>query len=190
MEIIKTIALTVGLILLAFLLKRVFWHGKKPPRYPYQRNGMLFTADEKAFFRTLKDTIGDNYEVFGKILAAHIIVPKKGASAHAVKKAFNSIDDRYFDFVLCEKSNLAVVCVVQLQNKNHSVRLNDKDPLIPICENLGLPLFRFASAADYSVEEIRETLRKTLIKEPCLLVETDGRKEPRISSIDGIKFPD
>ena len=128
------------------------------------------------------------YEIFGKIRVTDIIVPKKGASARAVTKAFSSIEDRYFDFVLCEKINLAAVCVVQLHDTKHSVRQNENDPLILICENLGLPLFRFAITADYSVEEIREKLRKAIIKEPFLLVETDGRKEPRISSIDGLKF--
>ena len=149
---------------------------------------MIFKADEKAFFRTMKDAVGGEYEIFGKIRVTDIIVPKKGASAHAVKKAFNSIEDCYFDFVLCEKTNLAVVCVVQLQDKTHSVRQNQKDTLIPICENLGLPLVRFAITTDYSAGEIQEKLHKAIIKGPFLLVETDGRKEPRISSIDGMKF--
>ncbi len=149
---------------------------------------MIFKADEKAFFRTMKDAVGGEYEIFGKIRVTDIIVPKKGASAHAVKKAFNSIEDCYFDFVLCEKTNLAVVCVVQLQDKTHSVRQNEKDTLIPICENLGLPLVRFAITTDYSAGEIQEKLHKAIIKGPFLLVETDGRKEPRISSVDGMKF--
>jgi len=149
---------------------------------------MLFTADEKAFFRTLKDVVDGEYEIFGKIRVTDIIAPKKGASAHAVKKAFNSIEACHFDFVLCEKTNLAVVCVVQLQDKTDSVRQNETDTLIPICENLGLPLVRFAITTDYPVEEIQEKLHKAIIKGPFLLVETDGRKEPRISSIDGLKF--
>ena len=149
---------------------------------------MIFKADEKAFFRTMKDAVGGEYEIFGKIRVTDIIVPKKGASAHAVKKAFNSIEDCYFDFVLCEKTNLAVVCVVQLQDKTHSVRQNEKDTLIPICENLGLPLVRFAITTDYSAGEIQEKLHKAIIKGPFLLVETDGSKEPRISSVDGMKF--
>ena len=149
---------------------------------------MIFKADEKAFFRTMKDAVGGEYEIFCKIRVTDIIVPKKGASAHAVKKAFNSIEDCYFDFVLCEKTNLAVVCVVQLQDKTHSVRQNEKDTLIPICENLGLPLVRFAITTDYSAGEIQEKLHKAIIKGPFLLVETDGRKEPRISSVDGMKF--
>ncbi len=149
---------------------------------------MIFTADDRAFFRMLKDAVGGEFEIFGKIRVCDIIVPKKGASGHAVKKAFSSIEGRHFDFVLCEKNNLAVACVVQLHDKPHSVRQNKEDPLIPICGNLGLPLLRFAITADYSVEEIREKLRKTIIKEPFLLVEMDGRKEPRISGIDGMKF--
>jgi hypothetical protein len=181
-------AFAAGFILLAFLLKRLYWDGKKPSRHPYQRNSVLFSADDRAFFRALQDAAGAEYEIFGKILVSDIIVPKKGASGRAVNAAFNPIEGRRFDFVLCDKKMLAVACAVKLHDKSHSSRQNEEDPLIAICEQVGLPFVRFPIKADYAAPEVLEKLRTALYKEPLSLVQTDGRKEPRISSLDNIKF--
>jgi hypothetical protein len=180
----QIIAFIAGFILLAFLLKRLFWRGKKPSRYPYQRNSLLFSADDRAFFRALQDAVGAEYEIFGKIRVSDIIVQKKGVSGPAVNAAFNPIEGCHFDFVLCEKKILAVACAVQLHDKTQS----EEDPLMPICENVGLPFVRFPIKADYSAEAIREKLHTAMVKEPLFVVETDGRKEPRISSLDDMKF--
>ena len=51
-----------------------------------------------------------------------------------------------------------------------------------------LPFVRFPIKAYYSAEAIREKLHTAMVKEPFFLVETDGRKEPRISSLDDMKF--
>jgi len=183
------IALIAGVgVLMVFLLTRLLWRGKKPSRYPYQRNNLLFSADDRAFFRALQDAVGEEYEIFGKIRICDIIVPKKGVSSHAVKNAFNPIEGRHFDFVLCDKKNLGLACAVQLHDKTQSARHNGDDPLTPICENLGLPFVQFPVNADYSVEGMREKLRKAMVKEPFFLVETEGRKEPRISNLDDMKF--
>ena len=184
----QIIAFIAGFILLAFLFKRLFWRGKKPSRYPYQRNSLLFSADDRTFFRALQDAVGAEYEIFGKIRVSDIIVQKKGVSGHAVNAAFNPIEGRHFDFVLCEKKILAVACAVQLQDKTQSTSQNEEDPLMTICENVGLPFVRFPIKADYSAEAIREKLHTAMVKEPLFLVETDGRKEPRISSLDDMKF--
>jgi hypothetical protein len=181
-------AFFAGFILMAFLLKRLFWRGKKPSRHPYQRNSVLFSADDRAFFRALQDAVGAEYEIFGKILVSDIIVPKKGASGRAVNAAFNPIEGRHFDFVLCDKKTLTVACAVQLHDKSHSSRQKEEDPLMPICEHVGLPFVRFPVKADYADLEILEKLRTAMVKEPLSLVETDGRKEPRISSLDNIKL--
>ena len=181
------IASIAGLVLMAFLLKWLFWRDKKPSRFPYQKHSMLFSADERVFFRALQGALAAEYEIFGKIRVCDIIVPK-GSSGPRVKSAFGRIEGRHFDFVVCEKKNLAVACAVQLHDHAAPDRLNDEDPLMAICENVGLPLLRFSIKADYSAVEIRESLRKAMAREPFIMVETGGRKEPRISNIDDMKF--
>jgi len=161
------------------LFKRLGRRGGKLSRHPYQRQAALFSADERAFFLPLKDAVGGEYEIFGKIGVGDIIVPKRGGTGHA-------ISGQRFDFVLCDKKTLRVACAIQLHDKTRPVL--EAVPLQAICESLGLPFLRFQAEADYSAEAIREALRKAMVKEPLHLVEMDGRKEPRISNIDDMKF--
>lgn len=132
--------------------------------------------------------MGEDYEIFGKIRVADILIPKKSHPADVKDESADPVAGRHFDFVLCDKATLAVSCVVQLYDKALASRQPEPDPLQAICENLGLPYARFQIKADYSVEEIRGKLLKALVKEPAYLIETDGRKEPRISSLDDIEI--
>lgn len=183
----QMIAITaLAILVLVFLMLRGFRRGKKPSRYAYQRRGLLFNPDERAFYWMLQQAIGEDYEVFGKIHAADLILPKKN-SAYTGKKAFNPVEDRVFDFILCEKKSLNVACAIQL-NASSQIVQREQDPLLPICETVGLPLVRFIVQADYSIEIIRERLHQALVKAPLPLGETGGRKEPHISNIDGINF--
>lgn len=183
----QILALSCGFLLLVLLLKRLFWSAKKPPRYPYQRTNLLYSADERAFFRTLKEAAGEKFEIFGKIQVGEIIFPKKGLSESAVINVSNPLESLQFHFVLCEKDTLAIACAVELYDKTQLARQGKFD-LVPICEDVGLPFVRFSTDANYSVGEIRDKLLKAMVKEPLSLVETDGRKEPRISSLDDMIF--
>jgi len=180
-QMIAGIAVLIVSILLA---KRLTRRSGKLSRHPYQKHVALFSADDRAFFQRLKEAMAEDYEIFGKIRVDDIIIPKKG-----IYLDDNSpLAGRYFDFVLCDKKNLTVACAIQLHDKTQADRGSAPDPLQAICENLGLPWVRVHVKADYSVEEVREKLRVAMAKEPFYLGETDGRKEPRISSLENLKF--
>jgi hypothetical protein len=166
-----------GLAMVTFLFRRLAGRSGKPARHLYQKHVALFSADERAFFMPLKAAVAGEYEIFGKLPVDDIITPKKDSP-----RAAHAISGRYFDFVLCDPRSLNVVCAIQLQDKAEA------EPLQTICEGLGLPLLRFQPEVDYSAGEVRETLRKAMVKEPFYLAETDGRKEPRISNLDDMKF--
>ncbi len=184
----QIIALIAGFVLLAIILKWLFFGGRKPSRYPYQRRSLLFSPDDRVFFRALQNAVGTEYEIFGKISVCDIIAPNKSASGMAAKNAFKPLEGRHFDFILCEKNSLSVACAVQLLDKTGQTRIEDEDPLIEICANLGLPLVNFPVMPEYSADNIRDNLRKALEREPLLLVETGGRKEPRISNLSDMNF--
>ena len=120
------------------------------------------------------------FEIFGKIHVDDILQLKRGAA----RDACEAIEDRHFDFVLCDKTSLAPVCVIQLYDRGGE----EPDPLTLICEGVGLPLLRLSIHMDYPMEVLRDSVRKAMVKEPFYLIETDGRKEPRISNINDMKF--
>lgn len=179
-------AAVAALIALALLFKGLAWRGGKLSRHPYQKQTVLFSPDDRAFFRAIKEAVGGEYEIFGKIAVEEIIVPKNGDDP----RAYAPIEGRVFDFVLLEKKSLAVACVIQLYDKTlpGGKKVDEHDLLSSICESLGLPLLRYHIQAEYGIDSMREKLLKAMAKEPFYLKETDGRKEPRISSLDDIEF--
>ena len=184
------IAVITGVIGLAMVARVYSGRSGKSVRYPYQKQTTLFGPDDRAFFQALKAAVGDDYEVFGKMRVADILVLKKGHSKHDAHNVFNPIAGRHFDFVLLEKKNLAIACAIQLQDKtNPTVRQSESnDPLKSICEAVSLPYVRFYLNAQYPRDEVRDRLQQAMTKEPFYLTETDGRKEPRISSLENMKF--
>lgn len=181
----QMIAGIAALIVSVYLLQRFAGRGGKLSRHPYQKNVALFSADDRAFFLRLKEAMGEDHEIFGKIRVDDIIIPKQDTYPEGDD---SPITGRHFDFVLCDKKTLAVACVIQLHDKTQPDHRAEPDPLHAICDNLGLPWARFQAEADYSIEEIRGKLQQTMAKEPFHYLETDGRKEPRISNIEDIKF--
>ncbi|MBS1213081.1 MAG: uncharacterized protein H6R26_1698, partial [Proteobacteria bacterium] len=96
---------------------------------------------------------------------------------------------RHFDFVLCDKKNLAVACAIQLTDKTDPARSPELgNPIKTVCEAVSLPFVSFHIQADYSIGEMRERLRHAMSQEPFYLVESDGRREPRISNLDDMTF--
>jgi hypothetical protein len=181
----------IAVAVLSFVLFKLFSPaGGRLSRNPYQKFAALFDADDQTFFHALKAAMGAEHEIFGKIRVADIVMHKKTASGQEARLAFDPIAGRRFDFVLCDKKNLSVACVVQLHDKTDPAQRAERedDPLAAICENIGLPFALFHVQAEYDREEMRERLRKAMSREPFYLVETDGRKEPRISSLDDVKF--
>lgn len=181
----------IAVVVLIFVLTKLFSSSSgKTARNPYQKFTALFSPDERVFYLALKEAVSAEYEVFGKIRAADLIVAKKSLSGQEMRLAPDPIGGRHFDFVLCDKKSLSAACVIQLHDKTDPEQRAQReyDPLGPICENIGLPFALFHVKASYAPEEIREKLRKAMSREPFYLIETDGRKEPRISSLDDVKF--
>lgn len=185
------LAAGAGVALLITLFVVFSRHGDKLARLVYQKRVALFSPDDREFYRALKDVVRDDFEVFGKIRVADIVYPKKSVVPRdAHRSGLSPIAGRYFDFVLCDPASLNVVCAIQIHDKtnpNHQAELQD-DLLKSVCDSVGLPLVRFAIKAHYELDEIREKLKTAMSKEPLYLVETGGRKEPRISSLEDLKF--
>lgn len=182
-------AALAALILLPVLLKTWSRHGVRIVRHPYQKRTHLFSPDDRVFHHALKAAMGEEFEILGKIAVEDIVLTKKSAARGHARQTFNPLAGRYFDFVLCDKKNLAVMCGIVLHDKTNPTRQTEQDdPLKRICESISLPFVVFHVKADYALGEIRDKLRLAMTQEPFYLIETDGRKEPRISNLEDVDF--
>lgn len=78
--------------------------------------------------------------------------------------AFNKISSKHFDYVLCDKDDLSVVAIIELDDKSHKQEKSiSRDKLIEsACSSAGLKLVRFSAKASYQVQVIRESINDTL----------------------------
>ncbi|HLT90394.1 MAG TPA: DUF2726 domain-containing protein [Woeseiaceae bacterium] len=160
------------LLALAVLARLVSARGK-PARYPYGRKEALFTPAERSFLGVLEQAVGQHYRVFGKVRVADAIGVKSGLSSSERQSALNRIRSKHFDFLLCDREDLSIVCAIELDDKSHgrSSRRERDAFLDELCRNTGLPLLRIRASKAYPVPEIR-----------VKILEATGRKlEPLLS---------
>lgn len=120
----------------------------------------IFSPAERSFWGVLTLATSDGAVVFGKVRIADILEPHKRLSGGEWQSAFNKISSKHFDFVICNSEDLAVISVVELDDKSHNWKKQAlRDEFIQgICEGAGLKLHRFKASDSYSLSYVRDVL--------------------------------
>ena len=126
--------------------------------YQYRRKDYLISRAEHKFFDVLIESVGDRFYVFPQVHLATFLDHK--IVGQNWKGAFRHIDEKSVDFVLCDKNDLSVLCVVELNDKSHnSKKRKDRDAfLTAACESAVLPLIQIPAQAAYNIDEIIQAL--------------------------------
>lgn len=132
----------------------------KKKEFNYQKIECLFTPAERSFYGVLKQIVGIKAEVFGKVRVADILVPEKGMSKSNWQTAFNKVAAKHFDFILCSKNDLSILCAIELDDSSHgSESRNERDAFLDqVCKKAQVNLIRIPAKQTYSLEEIKEKL--------------------------------
>lgn len=165
-------------------LKAVLGRHRKPPRIAYQKQDFLFSPEERLFLTALRDAVGHEYEIFGKIPADEILIHRPGRGGH--QQESDVLADYLFDFLLCRKTDLAITCAVRLVEHSNFGKSQEPDPLKYACHAAGLPLASFATHPMYDAQELAAAIAEAVRQEPVYVTESTGRKEPRISGLDNL----
>lgn len=154
------IAVLIVVVLVVVILKLSQKQGTKSTDYPYRKLDVLFTPAERSFLGVLNQSVGENTQIFGKVRVADVIAPKKGISRSDWQKAFNKISGKHFDFLLCDKKDLSVLCAVELNDSSHnSKKRKDRDAFLEgACQSAGVPLVQIAAQATYNINEVQNSL--------------------------------
>ena len=125
----------------------------------------FFTDAERSFLGVL-DAISDNdWRILGKVRVADVITPQKGLDKKVWWSMFAKISSKHFDYLICDKTSMLPIMVVELDDKSHSTkRAKKRDELINLtCQQAGLPLARFKVKTSYQLAEVKERLLAELI---------------------------
>jgi hypothetical protein len=170
------VLVVIVLLLLLAIAAKLKQSGSLSAALPYSRKQALFSPAERSFLGVLEQSIGNHYRVFGKVRIADVIEAKRGLNRADWQRAFNRINAKHFDFVLCDKDELAVVCVIELNDKSHQKRdRQQRDAFVmELCRAVGLPFLQVQTTRAYSVQELRTNI----------LAVTQLRLEPSLSPRD------
>jgi hypothetical protein len=164
---------TLALVVLAVLAFVVFLivvglssrsSAKGDIAFPYQRRETLFSPAERSFLGVLDQAVGEKYRVFGKVRIADVAAVRGTPNQSHWQKAFNKINAKHFDFVLCNPTDLSFACAIELDDKSHAQeKRKGRDGFVEgVCVAIGLPLLRFPAKRGYTVDGIREAIANLL----------------------------
>lgn len=151
------ILLGIVLLVLVAVVARLKQQGGRSKAFPYTKKQALFSPAERSFLGVLEQAVAEEYRVFGKVRVADVVEPQKDLDNSNRQKAFNRISAKHFDFVLCSKNDLSVVCAVELDDQSHQQRKRqERDAfLVGLCQAVALPLIQVPARRSYSVPELR-----------------------------------
>jgi very-short-patch-repair endonuclease len=154
------ILVVVALIVAALVLKFVVLSGGGGVEdLPYER-AALFSPAERSFLGVLEQAVGGQSRVLGKVRLGDVVKVKSGQAAGARQSAFNRIQSKHVDFVVCDPATLTVQFVVELDDKSHQQSSRrERDAFVDkTLEAAGIPIFHFAAKRSYSLQDVRDTL--------------------------------
>ncbi|NQT94558.1 MAG: DUF2726 domain-containing protein [Lentisphaerae bacterium] len=151
------------LVLLAIIVGviRALTAGRTPATgFPYEREAGLFSPAERSFLGVLEQAVAGQFRIFGKVRLADVIGVKRGLSRSTQQSAFNRIQSKHLDFVVCDPDTLSVEFAVELDDSSHGrAARKQRDTFVDeALAAAGVPLFRFSAKRSYSVQSLRDQL--------------------------------
>jgi len=155
--IILFLLLIIVTLALALFKKKA---GKVPVDFPYQSKEVLCSPAERSFLGALDKIVGNEYRIFAKVRLADIIEVNKGLSASARQSAFNRIDGKHIDFIVCSANDLSIIGAIELDDKTHRVKgRQERDQFLDkTLEAAGVPVLRIKAQSAYSIREVSSDL--------------------------------
>lgn len=152
----EIIAVILLLIITAVFLKK----RKQPSVGLYKKQKVLFSPAERSFLGVLTKAVEDKAVVFGKVRVADVLTPISGLSRSTWQTLFNKISGKHFDFILCDKHDLTILCAIELDDKSHNSKSRQvRDAFLKAaCDSAKMPLIQIQAKAAYNVCEIRRTI--------------------------------
>jgi hypothetical protein len=148
-------------ILLTLLIIAAFLKNKtRSADAEYKKQKTLFSPAERSFLGVLNQAIEDNAIVFGKVRVADILTPVSGLPRKKWQVLFNKVSCKHFDFIVCDKQDLSVLCAIELDDKSHNskARKARDEFLQSACVSAQLPLIQIPAKSAYNIDEIRQSL--------------------------------
>ena len=126
--------------LVVYLIKRFAPKQNREPRY---KRKDLLTKNEYEFYQKLRIFAEKyNYQILSKIRLADIVEPEKTSNKREWYSDFSKIKSKHVDFAICNKDNLSILCLVELDDNSHKQKRRiERDKFVDsIYESVKIPI--------------------------------------------------
>jgi very-short-patch-repair endonuclease len=115
----------------------------------YRSLGKLMSPAELAFWKVLCQSVPASIQIFAKVRMCDLV---KGEG----QSAFNRIKAKHVDFVICAKSDCAILGVIELDDSSHhaSSRAERDDFVDKVMQGAGIPILHVKAKAGYNSREL------------------------------------
>ena len=131
--------------------------------YEYKRKKFFMSAPEHEFFDLLYRAVGDKYRIFAQVHLPTLVDHK--IPGQDWRGAFRHIDEKSVDFVLCDKSYIAPLLAIELDDSTHE--REDRQERDSVVENIlshaGLPLLRIRKGSGYDITRLIAEIEEMMI---------------------------
>lgn len=127
----------------------------------YVSQPALFTAAEWRFFKVLRDVVGAEVHIMGKVRIADLLNPSPSLFGRRRQQAFWKISSKHVDFVLVDPSTGAVLAAIELDDRSHqrSDRRSRDRFVNSAFESAGVRLLRVPVQRQYEPAAIASLMR-------------------------------
>jgi ssDNA-binding Zn-finger/Zn-ribbon topoisomerase 1 len=119
----------------------------------FEKQDTLFTSPEKLFFNALQASLGQDYQLLAKISLSDII----RFDLNSLSPALAKLATLKVNFVVCNKSALNLVCVIELTEKllDNSTEAAGTSTLQTLCKNAGVVHVSVNRQMKYDTQQLR-----------------------------------
>lgn len=130
----------------------------------YEAEQSLLTPAERSFFGVLRQAVMGEYYICPKVRLADIIRPASQASRSGWQTAFNRISAKHVDFAICNPTDLAVLGVIELDDRTHRrfERGFRDDTVDAALSGAGIHVIRVQAKEYYSQPAVRDLVLNSL----------------------------
>lgn len=156
----------VALVVLVFLVIIAKFSGLKAPTGEFRKARFMSDAEIR-FYKALSEAIGPKYRVFAKPRLNDIVYAVDADRSRWQSRA-NKLRMKHVDFLLCDPTTLAPVCVIELDDSSHA--RPDRETRDGFVNNAlkaaGVPIAHFPVRGTYSQSEISQKIAEALGTQP------------------------
>ncbi len=143
---------------IAFLIKQfVIGVARKSP---YVEVDSLLTPAELNFFNVLKTVMPDELCIMCKVRLADLIKVNRNLPRSDSQSAFNRIQSKHVDFVICRTDDMSIYCVIELDDRSHNQPARQKrDAFVDdALQGAGIQIIHLPVRRSYNIADLQQRL--------------------------------